>query len=102
MIELPDLPDYTPEEEALAEALVTEALKGFQILPVGTAEARGPAVREFPIGHGLGCADYLLYVDGRIGGVTEAKKEGTTLTLVEVQTDKYGAGSRRIRVIAWR
>lgn len=53
--------------------------------------ARGVAIREFPLpGHGF--ADYLLYVDGKAAGVIEAKKEGATLTGVEIQSDKYTKG----------
>ena len=54
--------------------------------------ARGVAVREFPLRPGHGAADYLLYVDGRAAGVVEAKPEGHTLTGVEAQSEKYGAG----------
>ncbi|HEY0970899.1 MAG TPA: type I restriction-modification enzyme R subunit C-terminal domain-containing protein [Gemmatimonadales bacterium] len=53
---------------------------------------RGVAVREFPLAAGHGFADYLLYVDGKVAGVVEAKKAGTTLTGVELQSEKYGAG----------
>ena len=42
------------------------------------------------LGHGF--ADYLLYVDGKAAGVVEAKPEGHTLTGVEAQLGKYGAG----------
>jgi type I restriction enzyme R subunit len=56
------------------------------------AAGRGIAVREFPLKRGFGTADYLLYVDKRVVGVVEAKKEGDTLTGVEVQTEKYGSG----------
>lgn len=56
------------------------------------ASALGVAVAEFPMDSGYGTADYLLYVDRRVVGVIEAKKEGTTLTGVEVQTEKYSAG----------
>ncbi|MBX7132744.1 MAG: DEAD/DEAH box helicase family protein [Fimbriimonadaceae bacterium] len=52
----------------------------------------GVAVREFKMERGHGKADYLLYVDGRVVGVVEAKPEGTTLTGVEVQTEKYSKG----------
>ncbi|MCR4332784.1 MAG: hypothetical protein NUV34_08825, partial [Sulfuricaulis sp.] len=53
--------------------------------------ARGVAIREFPLpGHGF--ADYLLYIDGKAAGVIEAKKEGATLTGVEIQADKYTKG----------
>ena len=54
--------------------------------------ARGVAVREFPLRPGHGAADYLLYVDDRAAGVVEAKPEGHTLTGVEAQSGKYGAG----------
>ena len=50
---------------------------------------RGVAVREFPLKSGHGEADYLLFVDGAPIGVVEAKKEGDTLTGVELQTTKY-------------
>ncbi|WP_339909877.1 hypothetical protein [Symmachiella dynata] len=50
----------------------------------------GVAVREFPLKTGF--ADYLLYVDGRVAGVVEAKPEGHTLSGVEIQSAKYNAG----------
>ena len=53
---------------------------------------RGVAVRELPLKSGHGTADYLLYVDQKAAGVVEAKPEGTTLTGVEVQSEKYSAG----------
>ncbi|MBL9020586.1 MAG: DEAD/DEAH box helicase family protein [Myxococcales bacterium] len=53
---------------------------------------RGVAIREFKLLTGYGFADYLLYVDGQVLGVVEAKAEGTTLTGVEVQAEKYAAG----------
>lgn len=56
------------------------------------AAARGVAVGEFPLKPGHGEADYLLFVDGSPLGVVEAKKEGSTLTGVELQTAKYGEG----------
>ena len=37
-------------------------------------------------------ADYLLYLDGKAAGVIEAKKEGATLSGVEIQSDKYKHG----------
>ncbi len=54
--------------------------------------ARGVASREFELKPGHGTADYLLYVDGKAAGVIEAKKEGATLTGVEVQSGKYAQG----------
>jgi type I restriction enzyme R subunit len=53
---------------------------------------RGVAIREFPLKAGYGEADYLLYVHGKAAGVIEAKKEGTTLTGVEIQSDQYSKG----------
>ena len=41
---------------------------------------------------GHGAADYLLYVDQKAAGVVEAKPEGSTLTGVEVQSEKYSTG----------
>jgi type I restriction enzyme R subunit len=54
--------------------------------------ARGVAIREFPLKSGYGFADYLLYVDGAASGVLEAKKPGTTLSGVEIQSEKYTQG----------
>jgi type I restriction enzyme, R subunit len=54
--------------------------------------ARGVAIREYPLKRGHGFADYLLYVDRKAVGAIEAKKEGDTLTGVEVQAAKYGDG----------
>ncbi|MFX0188525.1 MAG: type I restriction-modification enzyme R subunit C-terminal domain-containing protein [Candidatus Hodarchaeota archaeon] len=47
----------------------------------------GIAVREFPLKTGF--ADYFLFINRKIIGVIEAKAEGTTLSGVEIQTDKY-------------
>ena len=48
--------------------------------------ARGVALREFPLAEGHGTADYLLCVDGKAAGIIEAKRQGATLTGVEVQS----------------
>jgi type I restriction enzyme R subunit len=53
---------------------------------------RGIALREFPLNTGFGVADYLLYVDGKAAGIIEAKKEGATLTGVELQAGRYAQG----------
>lgn len=53
---------------------------------------RGVAVREFPMKKGHGEADYLLFLDGAAAGVIEAKREGETLTGVEIQSQKYSEG----------
>lgn len=49
--------------------------------------AKGIAVREFPMKNGE--ADYLLYAGEKAGGVVEAKPEGTTLSGVAEQTERY-------------
>ncbi|MFO0903194.1 MAG: type I restriction-modification enzyme R subunit C-terminal domain-containing protein [Pirellulales bacterium] len=52
--------------------------------------AVGVAVREFPLESGF--ADYLLYADGQVIGVVEAKQVGHPLRGVEGQADKYAKG----------
>ena len=54
--------------------------------------SNGVAVREFSLKSGHGKADYLLYVNQKAAGVVEAKPEGSTLTGVEVQSEKYSTG----------
>jgi type I restriction enzyme R subunit len=49
--------------------------------------SRGVAIREFKLEAGF--ADYMLFVDGKAVGVVEAKKEGTTLSGVDTQSQKY-------------
>ena len=56
------------------------------------AAALGVALREFELNPGHGTADYLLYVDGKACGVIEAKKQGATLTGVEIQSARYAQG----------
>jgi type I restriction enzyme R subunit len=53
---------------------------------------QGVVLRYFPLKQGHGEADYLFYVDGKAAGVIEAKKIGSTLTGVEIQSSKYKNG----------
>lgn len=53
---------------------------------------QGVAIREFALKRGHGFADYLLFVEEQAVGVLEAKKEGFTLSGVEVQALKYSEG----------
>ena len=81
--------------EAEARELIDAQLKAAGWLLQDRAELNpyaglGVAVREFPLLGGE--ADYLLYADGLPIGVVEAKKVGSTLTGVEVQTAKYVDG----------
>ena len=52
----------------------------------------GNAVREVIMDKGHGRADYLLYVNGDVVGVIEAKPVGTTLSGVEWQSAMYAEG----------
>jgi type I restriction enzyme R subunit len=88
----------TPEQKARVsiDALLTQA--GWHVCDMAHANihaARGVALREFPLNPGYGFADYLLYIDGKAAGVIEAKKEGSTLTGVEVQSARYAQGLLR-------
>ncbi|MFD4998085.1 type I restriction endonuclease subunit R [Streptomyces buecherae] len=62
---------------------------------------QGVAVREFTLATGR--ADYVLYVDGRIVGVVEAKREGDHLSSAVEQNDRYAAGVlKEHRLAVWR
>ena len=85
----------TPEQQARVniDALLQQA--GWHVCHVADANihaATGVAIREFPLNTGFGFADYLLYVNGKACGVIEAKKEGATLTGVELQSSRYAQG----------
>lgn len=85
----------TPEDKAREK--IDQALEkaGWKVQDYKSANLhawRGVALRNFPLASGHGFADYLLYVDGKAAGVIEAKKEGVTLTGVEVQAAKYSEG----------
>jgi type I restriction enzyme R subunit len=84
-----------PEQEA--RAIIDDMLQqsGWTVQNASQANlsaGRGVAIREFPLKQGYGLADYVLYVDRQAVGVIEAKKEGATLTGVELQAEKYSAG----------
>ena len=88
---MPPLPEHIARIDI--DKLLTAA--GWQVFDLKDANihaARGVAIREFPLNTGFGFADYLLYIDGKAAGVIEAKKQGATLTGVEVQSGKYAQG----------
>ncbi|MFK0142071.1 DEAD/DEAH box helicase family protein [Streptomyces murinus] len=61
---------------------------------------QGVAVREFMLATGR--ADYVLYVDGRIVGVIEAKREGDHLSSAVEQNDRYATGVlKEHRLAVW-
>ena len=85
----------TPEEQARAniDRLLQQA--GWVIQnsdSINLYAGSGVAVREFPLKQGHGKADYLLYVNQKAAGIVEAKPEGSTLTGVEIQSEKYSTG----------
>ena len=85
----------TPEQEAreTIDRMLDQSGWDVQNLKAANIRAnKGVVIREFPLKSGHGSADYLLYVDGQAAGVIEAKKKGTTLTGVEIQSDKYKTG----------
>lgn len=88
------MPNQNAEQKA--RDLIDEQLRqcGWEVQDYAAINLAAPAfaVREFPMAKGFGKADYLLYINRRVVGVIEAKPEGTTLTGVEVQTEKYGEG----------
>src|SRR5512140_3076747 len=84
----------TPEQLARQNIDALFAQCGWMVqsrAEVNLGAARGIAVREFPLKTGY--ADYLLFVDRRAIGAIEAKPEGTTLTGVEAQAEKYRRGA---------
>ena len=87
--------DLTPEQKARVQIDSMLDKAGWEVQDVRSANIhakQGVAIREFPLETGYGFADYLLYVDGKATGVIEAKREGTTLSGVEVQSDQYKRG----------
>ena len=85
----------TPEQEARVniDRLLEQAGWSVQNADsINLYASSGVAVREFSLKTGHGTADYLLYVNQKAAGVVEAKPEGSTLTGVEVQSEKYSAG----------
>ena len=85
----------TPEQRALLEIDRLLMAAGWAVQDLRSANihaARGVVRREFPLSAGFGFADRLLYVDGKAAGVIEAKRQGATLTGVEIQSGRYAEG----------
>jgi len=83
-----------PEEKARVEIDKMLEAAGWSVQDyekINLGASLGVAVREFPLETGF--ADYLLFVDRQAVGVVEAKKVGTTLTIVAEQTEKYLRGT---------
>jgi type I restriction enzyme R subunit len=85
----------TPEDQAREAIDRMLELAGWSVQDFKKANIhakQGVAIRNFPLNAGHGFADYILYVDGQAAGVIEAKKVGTTLTGVELQSGRYKDG----------
>lgn len=85
----------TPEQQARVNIDALLSAAGWHVCNMAQANihaARGVALREFPLNTGYGFADYLLYIDGKAAGVIKAKKEGATLSGVEIQSARYAQG----------
>ena len=85
----------TPEQKARAniDHLLEQA--GWAVQDpdaVNLYATMGVAVRELSLKPGHGTADYLLFVNQTAVGVVKAKREGSTLVGVEIQSDKYSTG----------
>ena len=84
-----------PEEEARATIDQMLDLAGWNVQDCKDANIHarfGVALRYFPLKSGHGFADYILYVNEKAAGVIEAKKVGSTLSGVEIQSGKYKHG----------
>jgi len=82
----------TPEERAreIIDARLEES--GWVVQSrdrINLSASPGVIIREFPLLHGAGYADYMIFVDGKPIGVLEAKPEGYPVRSVELQTDNY-------------
>jgi type I restriction enzyme R subunit len=84
-----------PEDKAREDIDLMLSQAGWHVCDVSDVDIHshaGVVIRNFPLKTGHGFADYLFYVNGKAAGVIEAKKVGTTLTGVEIQSDKYIIG----------
>ena len=82
-----------PEEQArksIDELLVSSGWVIQDTNELNLGASLGVAVREFPLTSGE--ADYLLFIDRKVIGAIDAKPQGTTLSGVAEQSEKYLAG----------
>ena len=84
----------TPEAKARQEIDAQLTACGWVVQDFKTVDfsaGRGIALREVPLK--TGPCDYLLLVDRHALGVVEAKKQGTTLSVVAEQSTRYATAS---------
>jgi len=85
-----------PEEKArqnIDHLLESAGWEVQDIRELNLGASLGVAIREFPLKSGP--VDYLLFADRIAAGVVEAKPEGTTLSGVAEQSEKYIAGGSK-------
>ncbi|WP_345132543.1 DEAD/DEAH box helicase family protein [Streptomyces mexicanus] len=91
-------------DEMLTEAgwSVQDAGASLNLWVQGDHRGNGVAVRETTTARGR--ADYALYVDRKLVGVIEAKREGADLSAAEEQADRYAdhLTDAQQRLAAWR
>ena len=75
--------------ENIDRCLERAGWKIFDFKDANIFAGQGVAIREFLLKPGHGFANYLLYINGKALGVIEANKEGTPLTGLEIQSEKY-------------
>ena len=88
---MPQTPEQLAREE-IDKQLIAAGWLVQDFSQLNLMAGRGIAAREAKLKSGHGTADYLLFGDRKVLGVIEAKKEGDTLTGVEMQTEKYSTG----------
>ncbi|MBQ7249107.1 MAG: DEAD/DEAH box helicase family protein, partial [Deltaproteobacteria bacterium] len=86
----------TPEEQArerIDERLEQSGWVVQDLKKVNLMASPGVAVREYPTS--TGPVDYALFVDGKLVGVVEAKKDdlGENITSVEEQSERYASST---------
>lgn len=87
--------NQTPEQKARDRIDAMLKKSGWHVCDYQDANIhahKGVALRHFQLKPGHGEADYLFYVEGKAAGVIEAKKIGSTLAGVEIQSNKYKNG----------
>lgn len=104
IVERAQRPAPLNEVQARAKIDAMLAKAGWRIQDKADANplaGKGVAIREFTLATGR--ADYVLYVDGKIVGVIEAKREGTPLAGALAQNERYAAGVLKEHAMAvWR
>lgn len=87
--------NQNPEQKARDKIDIMLEKSGWHVCDYKDANihaCKGVVLRYFPLKLDYGEADYLFYVDGKAAGVIEAKKIGSTLTGIEIQSNKYKNG----------